>query len=162
MKVPVFRLRALDKELEEMLAEADGRCSTAFALRLDETREKLASPMEAAARYEARIYRRHADQDGKGNPVLNDKNGLKFSTADQQEKLNDELSALVRSEVDVDDTIQRIKKSELVNNGLATSGTRIANLRPILDLSVTDEPGQANRDERSVMIMPAARRIPNA
>jgi hypothetical protein len=161
MKVPVFRLRALDKELEEMLAEADGRCSTAFALRLDETREKIAAPMEAAARSEARIYRRHADQDGKGNPVLNEKNNLKFSTADQQEKLNDELSALVRSEVDIDDTIQRIKKSELVNNGLATSGTRIANLRPILDAAIDEPVSRDNRDESSI-VMPQGGRIPRA
>lgn len=162
-KFQVFRLRNLDRELAEMLAEADGRCSTAFALRLDDLREKLSPSLEAISKNQARIGRRHCDKDGKGNPKPDEKTGdLKFSTTEQQEKLNDEVSELLRSEIDIADDLPRLRKSELVANGLATSGQRIANLRPILDTSL-DEPEvrDAGGERASFMITPP-KRIPDA
>lgn len=161
MKLPVFRVRALDKELAEMLIEADGRCATEFALRLDDLRQKLAPSIISISKSEARILRRNADQDGKGNPKPEESGrALRFSTADQQERLGDELDALCASEIDVDDSLPRIKKSELYANGLGMSGQRIANLRPILEVGL-DEPGGRAIDERTIHIG-APGRIPNA
>lgn len=161
MKVAVFRLRALDKELAEMLNEADGRCSTDFALMLDDLREQLGPKLNAIARSEARIARKYADQDGKGNPKPDEQGRLLYTTADQQDSVNDAFNDLAMSVVEIPDDLPKLSKGKLAANGLHTSGTRISNLRPLLDLSIPDEPGQANRDERSVII-PAARRMPNA
>ena len=161
IKLPVYRIRALDTELAEILQEADTRCSTAFALRLDDLREKLVLPLESVAKSQARIVRRHADQDAKGNPVRDEKTGsFIFSTAAQQEKVSDELAELMRSELEIDD-LPKLKKTELVANGLATSGLRISNLRPILDVSEPDEPATRSLDERTVHIG-SPKRLPDA
>jgi hypothetical protein len=161
MKVPVWRLRALDTELAEMLQEADGRCSTAFALKLDDLRERLSPRLLAVGTSNSRIMRKHADQDGKGNPKPDEQGRLVFSTAEQQDKVAEEMNALSTSEVDLDDGLPKLRKSELTANGLATSGQRIANLRPILDTSLDEPEPRGVKGERSVM-MPAPGRLPDA
>jgi hypothetical protein len=152
--IPVFRLRALDRELLEILLEADRRCSTEFALRLDEIRERLAVPLEAVAKSEARIMRRNADVDASGKFVpAENGGGLKFSTSAQQEKLQDELGDLLKSTVELPE-LGVITKAMLANNGLAVSGSRIANLRPILDTSIPEEPAESSTERTTVILQP--------
>lgn len=162
MKIATFRIRDLDKEIEHILDEADGRCSTAFALRLDDLREKLSPSLEALAKSQGRIARKHADKDGKNNPKPDEKGHLKYSTADQQEALSVDMIELLKAEIDISDDLPKIRKSELIANGLATSGTRIAALRPILDLAL-DEPGSIDdtAGDRH-FTLGSERRVPNA
>jgi hypothetical protein len=136
-----------------MLQEADARASTGFVLRLDDLRERIAPSLEAIAKSEARIFRRNADTDDKGNPRLTDDTGkLRFSTIAQQEKVQDELSELYRLPFDLDpETLPRIKKTELMRNGLSTSGQRMANLRVILSTEL-DEPDVPQPETRSFIM----------
>jgi hypothetical protein len=164
-RILVYRLRNLDRELAEMLMEADGRCAVQYALQLDEIREHLSTPLEAAANNEARILRRYADKDKQGHFVANEKNGgLKFSSAEQQEQLEHELATLAKSEVELDlGALPKLRKADLAANGLAASGSRIANLRPILDLSEPDAPDAPRvENERTIILAPQPRGTPHA
>jgi LmbE family N-acetylglucosaminyl deacetylase len=99
IKIPVFRLRGLDKELAEILEEADSRCATTFALQLDDMRERLATAaLNAIGKNEARIMRRHADRDASGHLKASEKTGgLQWSNPDAQERMTEETEELQRS-----------------------------------------------------------------
>lgn len=160
MKLEVYRIQALDKELEQMLEEADQRCAVDFALMLDDMRVGLSGPLEAISRSTTRIQFRNADLDADRRPKRDGQGRLTFSTLEQQEAVSAELAELVRTEYDIDDSLaNRITKQSLVDNGLHTSGRRIANLRPILNTSVA-EPA-ARPSERTVLITPRPG-LPNA
>lgn len=159
MKLAAFRVRALDRELDFILQEADARCSIAFALRLDEMRERLSPLLEALGKSQARILRRFCDKDERENPKLDDKQALRFSTAQQQESMDDAMSDLNRGELEIPD-LGQIRKADLIANGLAAGGTRITNLRPILDMSY-DEPSAPPQNDRTVYLSPP-RGVPHA
>lgn len=163
VKIPVFRLRALDQELGEMLQEADSRCATAFSLQLDDMRERLAtSALNAIGKSEARIMRRHADRDPSGHLKASERTGgLQWSNPDAQERMTEEMAELQTSMYEIDAAVlePKLKKSQLVANGLAVSGARMANLRPVLDLEALDEPIPS---DRSAIILQPPRGIPHA
>jgi hypothetical protein len=167
IKIAVFRLRALDKELAEILEEADSRCATSFALQLDDMRERLATgALNAIAKNEARTFRRFADRDDKGHLKPSEKSGgFMFTNAESQEKLTDALEELNTSLHELDDSIlaPKIKISDLVRNGLAVSGSRRVNLRPVLDMESLDEQIMHPTPERTVFLTaPPPRGTPHA
>jgi hypothetical protein len=162
--IPVLRLRNLDRELELMLMEADQRCSTAFALRLDDQRERLVPALEAIAKSEARNVRKFADRDPSGKFQPTDQGALKFSTPEQMENLQEAQGELARSSLEIDEDIllPKLTKAELLANGLHASGQRLANLRPILDPASLDDPVAGSPNPRTVVVPPPPRGTPNA